>query len=125
MIYRKKCGDDGTLVMTNRLYEMFKRRKAQATDEWVFPTKRRWNNAQWLQHALVRIGITQDAGRITLHTARHTAASRLIKGGLSLLEVQQYFGHKDVQSTMCYSHIETGAVAEKAATLLNRPTTSA
>lgn len=44
---------------------------------------------------------------------------------MSLVEVQGLLGHKNIQSTMVYSHVETGAVAEKAARVLNAITRDA
>ncbi len=117
---RSKDGIDSTLVLTERMLAMLVRRKASSTSEYVFPTKHRFNNNyKWLGKALERAGITVDAGRVTLHTARHTCASRLLQGGLNLREVQQVLGHKSINSTMVYAHIETSAVAEKAARVLN------
>jgi integrase len=119
-IHRQKGGMDSTLVMSDQLHTMLTRRKSTAVDQWVFPTKRRHNNNYaWLRAALVRVGVTGEAGKITLHTARHTFASRMLTSGMSLVEVQGLLGHKNIQSTMVYSHVETGAVAEKAARVLN------
>ena len=121
LVYRQKGGTDNTLVMSEKLYAMLSRRKAEALDEWVFPTKRRHNNNYaWLRDALQRAGIAGDAGKITLHTARHKFESRMLNSGMSLVEVQGLLGHKNIQSTMIYMHVETGAVAEKAARVLNQ-----
>jgi integrase len=119
-IYRQKGGVDNTLVMSDKLHAMLLRRRAEAADEWVFPTKRRHNNNYaWLRDALARAGIGEDAGRVTLHTARHTFASRMLNRGMSLVEVQSLLGHRNLASTSQYLHIETGAVAEKAARVLD------
>ncbi|MGJ0223611.1 tyrosine-type recombinase/integrase, partial [Streptococcus pyogenes] len=119
-VYRQKGGVDNTLVMSDKLHAMLLRRKAEAAGEWVFPTKRRHNNNYgWLREALKRAGISEDAGRITLHTARHTFASRMLNSGMSLVEVQGLLGHRNVTSTAIYAHVETGAVAEKAARVLD------
>lgn len=119
-VYRQKGGVDSTLVMSDKLHAMLLRRKAEAVGDWVFPTKRRHNNNYaWLRDALTRAGISEDAGRITLHTARHTFASRMLNSGMSLVEVQGLLGHVAISSTAVYAHIETGAVAEKAARVLD------
>jgi integrase len=121
MMKRVKRGVDNTLVMTDRLYEVLKRRHGHLVDQYVFSSKKQYNNnCLWMRDALKRAGISEDEGRITLHTMRHTHASRLIKGGLSILKVQQMLGHRKLQSTLCYAHVETGAVAHKAAEILNR-----
>lgn len=119
-IHRQKGGVDSTLVMSEQLHAMLLRRKAESVDQWLFPTKRRHNNNYaWLREAVRRCLGAEDAGRITLHTARHTFASRMLNSGMSLVEVQGLLGHRNIQSTMCYSHVETGAVAEKAARVLD------
>lgn len=119
-VHRQKGGVDSTLVMSDKLHSMFIRRKAAAVEQWVFPSKRRHNNNYaWLRTALERAGITDDAGRLTLHSARHAFASRMLTSGMSLVEVQGLLGHRNIQSTMVYSHVETGAVAEKAARVLD------
>jgi integrase len=43
-IHRQKGGADSTLVMSEQLHGMLVRRNSKATDQWVFPTKRRHNN---------------------------------------------------------------------------------
>jgi site-specific recombinase XerC len=43
----------------------------------------------------------------------------MLNSGMSLVEVQGLLGHRNIQSTMVYSHVETGAVAEKAARVLD------
>jgi site-specific recombinase XerD len=102
------------------LHSMLTRRKAEATDEYVFSGKKcHNNNSLWMKAALKRAGITEDAGKISMHTMRHTYASRMLKSGMSLVEVQALLGHRKISSTMVYSHIETGAVAEKAARVLS------
>lgn len=88
-IHRQKGGIDGTLVMSDQLHAMLQRRKSQAADQWVFPTKRRHNNNYaWLRSALERAGINEDAGKITLHKARHTfAAAHLADYGFNCLRL--------------------------------------
>lgn len=120
-IVRQKGGNDTTLLMSSRMREVMKRRRAAVEGQWVFPTKMKHNNNYlWLKAALKRAGITHDAGKITLHTARHTAASRLLHGGLNILEVKEFLGHKALASTQVYTNILPGAVAEKALRILEK-----
>jgi integrase len=121
LMLRNKRGVNNTLVMSDQLHAMLTRRYAERKDEWVFSGKKSHNNnGAWLKDALKRAGISEADGRITLHTCRHTYASRMLKDAkLSLVEVQALLGHRKIQSTMVYSHIETGAVAEKAARVLS------
>jgi len=41
----------------------------------------------------------------TLHTLRHTFASRLVMAGVDLRTVQELMGHKDIGMTMRYTHL--------------------
>ena len=39
------------------------------------------------------------------HTFRHSFAAHLLEGGYDIRPLQELLGHKDVQSTMVYTHI--------------------
>jgi integrase len=39
------------------------------------------------------------------HTTRHTCASWLVQGGMELLRVKTWMGHKAIQTTLRYSHL--------------------
>lgn len=43
---------------------------------------------------------------VTLHTLRHTCASRLVQGGVDLFRVQRWLGHSTPMVTTRYAHLE-------------------
>ena len=52
--------------------------------------------------AVRRTDITK---RVTAHTFRHSFATHLIESGYDIRTVQELLGHKDVRTTMIYTHV--------------------
>jgi site-specific recombinase XerD len=55
-----------------------------------------------LRDALLQAGIVKHA---TVHTLRHSFATHLLMKGVNLREIQELLGHKNVETTMIYTHV--------------------
>lgn len=87
-------------------------------DEYVFqtPSGTRWNRATFgreFRAACLAAGI--DDFRI--HDARHTFASMLVQGGVSLRTIAEMLGHKSMTTVARYAHLSP-AVLHSAVSLL-------
>ena len=55
--------------------------------------------------AFNRIAEKADLPKIRVHDGRHTFAVRSRQAGLSLEDIKDFLGHKDISTTQIYAHI--------------------
>jgi integron integrase len=100
----------------------FERKSPEASGEWawqwVFPAARPYRDPasgelrrhhlhesaiqRAVKEAAKRAGITR---RATCHSLRHSFATHLLEDGYDIRTVQELLGHRDVSTTMVYTHV--------------------
>ena len=80
--------------------------KKPGTDPRSGKLKQHYRNESFLQkavkNAVKNAGITKNA---SCHTFRHSFATHLLEDGYHIRIVQELLGHKNIQTTMVYTHI--------------------
>ncbi len=119
-VRRLKRGNPCLLLMTAKVRAVMERRYLTRVDQYVFSEKATHNtNTDWLDRAIERAKIDQTNGKITSHTLRHTAATRLLRAGMDIVEVQKFLGHRNIASTLVYLHALPSEVAKRASAVFD------
>jgi integrase/recombinase XerD len=97
---------------------LFLGKRAETPDAWVFRGSRGSRAGKPLRSGSVserfRVLLRRfdmDKPEISTHSIRHSTATHLLENGAGVRHVQELLGHKSIETTVRYTHMQNEAVA--------------
>jgi integrase len=118
-LWRPKVQNESIIKLSERAWSIMNRRVENKLNDYVF-TNRYGTTAKVsvmsIRKAIDRAGLEG----VTVHTFRHSFASRLIQNGASLYEVKEMLGHSSINTTMVYAHLCQDQTTTKAKEIMDK-----
>lgn len=108
----------GSVELPDALGRKYPRAPWEWRWQWVFPATRPYRDGatgrcrrhhlhqtvlqRAIREASLKLGTTK---RVTCNTLRHSFATHLLEAGYDIRTIQELLGHKDVSTTMIYTHV--------------------
>jgi integron integrase len=109
----------GRVLLPEALARKYPNAPAEWRWQWIFPQQKRWKNTKngeegrhhvhetilqrAVKEAAIKAGLIKRVGCHTFR--RHSFATHLLEAGYDIRTIQEFLGHKDVTTTMIYTHV--------------------
>jgi integrase len=109
-----KSGKPRTISLNKAACYLISRLPSRGESPWLFPSPITGRPCPALYYPWVRVRKRAGLTNLRLHDLRHSYASNLVNGGVSLYVVQQLLGHTNPRTTQRYAHLEQETLAKAA-----------
>lgn len=109
-----KSGKPRFIALSSAAVDLLNRLESKGKSDWLFPLPSADRPLYGLQHRWIKI--RQEAGMpdLRIHDLRHSYASFLVNGGVSLYVVQELLGHSQPRTTQRYAHLQRTTLTQAA-----------
>jgi site-specific recombinase XerD len=120
MIVRGKFGKDRVIPISRVAHDflvLHLGKRIENPEAWVFVGFRRTRPDRHIQSGSIserfhdlsrRYGIAKK--EVSAHSIRHSTATHLLENGASVRHVQELLGHKNIETTVRYTHLQTDSL---------------
>ena len=104
--FKTKTGKTRTVPMNENVYQLLKRRSHISSNGLIFLFEEKKIREDFvtkkMRHYSRKAGLNS---KVHFHTLRHTFATWLVQGSVSIYEVQKLLGHSSISVTQVYSDL--------------------